>query len=133
MSLKRIIIVDHQQSFVDFCRNHLEPKGFKVRAVVKGGDGLALMQTEPFDLAVIELWPFDMDSLEIVHKMRQQGLTLPVIIACDQPGIAVKQVTMALQLGVVAFIEKLCRAEILVNVVQQALNPVPYQADFGRL
>lgn len=81
-----------------------------------------MLAREPFDLLLVEMWPSDMDSLDILGQLRVAGVRLPVIIASEQSDLPVKRVAMALELGAATFIEKPCKAEDLVDAVSYALS-----------
>jgi len=125
MLSRKILIIDHEQNFIDFCKTRLEKEALEVQTVSTGTDALNLMETKFFDLLLVEMWPSDMDSLAILRQLQKMGLTVPVIIVSDQTDIPVYRLTVALQLGVVNFIEKPCKAEILLDSVHYALDRYP--------
>lgn len=119
---KKILIVDHQASFVNFCQTWLLPAGFELDVVTKGAEALEMVKSQHFELVLMDMWPSDMDSLDLLRQLRESGFDLPVIIACEQADIAVQRVTTAMQLGVTTFIEKPCRSEVLLASVKQAFG-----------
>ena len=125
MLSRKILIVDHEQNFIDFCRTRLKREAVEVQTVPTGTDALNRMETEFFDLLLVEMWPSDMDSLAILRQLQEMGISIPVIIVSDQADIPVNRLTVALQLGVVNFIEKPCKAEILLDSVHYALDRSP--------
>ncbi len=125
MLSRKILIVDHEQNFIDFCKTRLEKQSLEVQTTLTGTDALNLMKTEIFDLLLVEMWPSDMDSLAILRQIQEMGLTVPVIIVSDQMNIPVNRLTVALQLGVVNFIGKPCKAEILLDSIHHALDRHP--------
>ena len=122
MLSRKILIVDYDQSFIDFCRTRLENEGAEVQAVSTGTEALNIIENEIFDLLLVEMWPSDMDSLAILRQLQEMNVTVPVIIVSAQPDIPVNRLTPSMQLGVVNFIEKPCKAEILLESIHHALD-----------
>lgn len=121
MPLKKIVVVDHDRRFGQFCQARLEKEEAEVHIIATGIEALSILPREPFDLLLMEMWPSDMDSLDILGQLRAAGVRLPVIIASEQSELPVKRVAMALELGATTFIEKPCKAEDLVEAVSYAL------------
>ena len=118
---KKILLVEHQQDFVDFCKIRLFPEGVDVKAVLKGADALRCIQEEDFDLLLVEMWPFDMDSLEFLNQLKKLKVAIPVIITSEQVDIPLNRITQAIHLGAVNFIQKPCQTDVLLKSIRQAL------------
>ncbi len=84
--------------------------------VVEAGDGVALeamLQSQPFDLALVDLMMPAMEGPEGIRRLRRRWPTLPVIVVSGQvdPGI----VRAVLEAGAAGFVPKTGAADVLVQ------------------
>lgn len=79
MPKQTILIVDDEQSLRDFIRRNLDVRGYQTVTAANGLEALALFQTEPVDLVILDLMMPHMNGLETLRRIRQQSL-LPVIV-----------------------------------------------------
>jgi two-component system response regulator PhoP len=68
--------VDIQQQIV----SRLKTEGFAVDSADNGDEGLYLAQEYPADVAIIDLGLPRLSGLEVINRIRQQGLKLPILI-----------------------------------------------------
>lgn len=77
----RILIADDEQEIVDLLSIYLKSEGYQVIPV---NDGKAaweqLLNQDDIGLAILDIMMPEMDGLEVVEKMRNQGISIPVLI-----------------------------------------------------
>ncbi|WP_282919883.1 response regulator transcription factor [Ignavigranum ruoffiae] len=77
----RILIADDEQEIVDLLSIYLKSEGYQVIPV---NDGRAaweqLLSQNDIGLAILDIMMPEMDGLEVVEKMRNQGISIPVLI-----------------------------------------------------
>jgi|GEM_PF-6509873 len=117
-----ILIVDGQEEFITFGQTWLEQKGFKLQFARTGTDALTLLQTNHFDLVLLELSLSDMSGLDILRHISNVGLDVPVIISSTSQSVSVNQVNKVLQMGAAAFLQKPCSSEILLDNIYAVLE-----------
>lgn len=78
---RRILIVDDNVDAADSLHALLVHRGHEACVAYSGADALAAFQSQPFDLALIDIRMPGMDGYQLVHHMRAAGGTLPVIVA----------------------------------------------------
>lgn len=78
-STPRILIVDDEATIRDVLRRYLEREGFEVIEAVNGPAALEAIETEPPDLAVLDLMLPGMDGLSLAARLRQQS-QLPIVM-----------------------------------------------------
>lgn len=61
-------------------RNNLEIEGYQVTVATDGTDGLRVLLSQPFDLAVLDLMLPGTDGLRVLSTMRERGVKTPVLI-----------------------------------------------------
>jgi two-component system OmpR family response regulator len=75
----RILIVDDEPSIVDPLSARLRDAGFIVNEAGTGRRALALAQEDPPDLLVVDVMLRELDGIEIVRRLRADGMRAPVI------------------------------------------------------
>lgn len=116
------MIVDEQEDLVEFYKTWLEPEELELQFAHSGVDALNIIDTYSFDLALIDLSLSDMNGLDILHRMRDDNLDIPAIISSTDGAVSMSQVTKALQMGKVTFIEKPYVSESLQENIHVALE-----------
>lgn len=76
----RILVVEDDKNLREQLASALRDAGYAVDAVDNGEDGQFLGETEPYDLAVLDLGLPKVDGLTILKSWRESGVTLPVLI-----------------------------------------------------
>lgn len=74
-----ITLVDDDENIVESVKLALESHGHTVRAYHDGASGLAALESEPPDLAVLDVKMPRMDGMEVLRRIRQTS-NLPIIM-----------------------------------------------------
>ncbi len=77
--MANITLVDDDENIVASVSLALESHGHKVKSYYDGASGLAALQAEPPDLAILDVKMPRMDGMEVLKRLRQTS-ELPVII-----------------------------------------------------
>jgi len=79
---KRILVVDDDPKILQVIKIMLQHEGFTVTAVSDSVKGLALAQSEPFDLVILDVMMPQMDGYEFFDKLRASEATsnMPVLL-----------------------------------------------------
>ncbi len=75
-----VLLIDDEQDLLDSLRQSLGRKGFQVKTVLSGREGLALLLTVRPDVVLVDLRMPQMDGLAVLHAVREQDANLPVIL-----------------------------------------------------
>jgi len=104
MNKNRILIVDDEPNVCQFLSEYLEYKGFETQISYSGAKALKYLKTESFDAILLDLIMPEMNGLEVLEKIREMKIMIPVIIVT---GVKDKNVAEdAIKLGAVDFIPK---------------------------
>ena len=124
----RILVVEDDAKIASFVIKGFEQSGFAVDHASNGEDGLFLVQTEPYDAAIIDVMLPSRDGLSIIAEMRRAKITTPVIILSAKH--SVEDRVRGLQTGSddylvkpFTFSELLARVQALIRRSTQAVEP----------
>src|SRR5437764_15443975 len=76
----RILVVEDDKKIASFVVNGFKQNGFAVDHARDGEEALALLQTTPYDAAVLDIMLPKMDGLAVIADVRRRGVKTPVII-----------------------------------------------------
>lgn len=101
--LPKILVVDDEPQIRRFLRASLPPLGYAVVEAADGKEALSVYAREKPDIVVLDLGLPDCDGLEVLRKIREQGLT-PVVILSVREDVAGK--VAALEAGADDYVTK---------------------------
>ncbi|XEC97418.1 response regulator transcription factor [Paenibacillus tarimensis] len=77
--MKRILIVEDDQSIANLQKDYLQLSGFSVKIVNSGTDGLAALEKETFDLVILDIMLPGIDGFEVLKSIREKE-DIPVLL-----------------------------------------------------
>lgn len=77
--MKRILIVEDDQSIANLQKDYLELSGLSVKIVNSGTDGLTALEKETFDLIILDIMLPGMDGFEVLKTIRKKE-DIPVLL-----------------------------------------------------
>ena len=102
----RILIIDDEPGLLILLTKMLTRIGAETKTALNGADGLALLDTEPFDLLILDLMLPDMDGFDILKQIRQNPAfdILPVLILSARADP--EDISKGLELGADGYLTK---------------------------
>ncbi|MGH9338709.1 MAG: response regulator transcription factor [Acidobacteriota bacterium] len=76
----RILVIEDEQKVARALREGLEAEGYEVATAPSGEEGFFLINSETFDLVILDLMLPGRDGLEVLSTLRRRGLQTPVLI-----------------------------------------------------
>src|SRR3954471_5362067 len=76
----RILIVEDEQKIADTLKMGLSENGYSVEVAYDGNIGWKIFQSQPFDLAVLDINLPGMNGYELCKKIRARNAQVPVIM-----------------------------------------------------
>lgn len=76
----RILIIEDEQTILEFLRVGLTYEGFQVEVAPDGWSGLRLFNAQEFDLVILDLMLPDLDGLEICKRLRASNPDVALIL-----------------------------------------------------
>ena len=125
----RILVVDDEEYITDLVSLGLRFVGFEVDVAADGRDALAKIASMHPDLVVLDIAMPEMDGIEVVQRLRRDGVRTPVLFltARDAPSDRVR----GLHLGADDYITKPFSLEELLARIEAVLRRVSH-IDRGR-
>jgi two-component system OmpR family response regulator len=101
---KRVLVVEDDQPTARALATQLEERGYAVRTVPDGESALKAFAAEPADLVILDLLLPKLRGSDVLSRLRQQGVTVPVVVATNFDEAEERQ--RLLDLGVAAYFLK---------------------------
>jgi DNA-binding response OmpR family regulator len=76
----KILIIEDEKSLVDLLLTKLEKEGYEIRAALDGAEGLKEIKKFSPDLILLDIVMPKMNGYEVLEKMHQEKIKIPVII-----------------------------------------------------
>ncbi len=86
--VKRILIIEDDQSIAELERDYLEISGFACTLAARGTSGLELALAEDFDLVIIDIMLPGMDGFSVIGKLREKKQTPVIFLSAKNDDIS---------------------------------------------
>lgn len=117
---KSILIIDDEASIRESLSGILSDEGFQTISAEDGQHGLSLLEEEPVDLVLLDIWMPGLDGLEVLRKIKESQPELPVIMISGHGTI--ETAVQATRMGAYDFIEKPPSYDKIILSVNNALD-----------
>lgn len=84
----RILVVEDEAELADFLIRGLREEGFAVEHAADGEGGWEAMQSEPWDLVILDWWLPGEDGLTVLKRHRDSGGNTPVLFLTARDAVA---------------------------------------------
>ncbi len=116
----RILIIDDEEGIRKGCNRVLQPAGYLTDTAVGFQDGLQKIQSDQFDLVLLDIMMPDGRGIDLLEPIRQRD---PEAVAVLITGYATVELAVeAIQRGAYDFISKPFTAEMLLITVEKGLE-----------
>ncbi len=104
MAAERVLIVDDEKNIVSSLRDILNDEGYNVSIAEDGLGALKMIQSDPPDLVLLDIWLPGMDGIEVLKTVKTYHPEIEVLIMSGHGTI--DTAVQATKLGAFDFIEK---------------------------
>jgi len=80
-AMKKILLVDDEESIHLLYREELEEEGYEVHSALSGGEALERFEGIAPDLVILDINMPDMNGIEVLRKLKERRPELPVILS----------------------------------------------------
>ena len=120
MAAEKILVVDDEQSMIQFLGIVLRKEGWQVTTVNNGRDALERVKTEAFDVVISDIKMPGMDGIQLLQGIKKHDPTLPVVLmtayASQQSAID------AVNLGAFQYLIKNAKNDEIKLIVRNAIE-----------
>src|SRR3990172_7975016 len=115
-----LLLVDDEQGIRQSLSAVLQDEGYRILVVASGAECLRTLETDDFQLVLLDVWMTDLDGLEVLQRIREShpGVVVVMISGHGTVETAVK----ATKLGAFDFLEKPLSIDKTLVVVKNALE-----------
>src|SRR5262249_41274773 len=131
MNQGKVLVVEDDKSVLAVLRGLLEEDGYWVRAVETGQRGRAELEENDFDVCLVDINLPDMDGLDLLREVKENGSTASVIIMTARN--TMNNAIDAMKNGAFEYITKPFENEEISMQVKRALESRKLVQDFQQL
>ena len=99
-----VLLVEDEESLVLTLSDRLVAEGYRVEARGDGESALAVVASEPFDLAILDVMLPGMDGFAVCRELRHRGLEFPILMLTAKSQVVDKVVGLKLGADISAVI-----------------------------
>ena len=115
-----ICIVDDEPAILNTLSSILEDEGYQVTIAKTGEEALNVIQREPPDVVLLNIWMPELDGLEVLKRVRGQFPNMMIIMMSGHG--SVETVVKAMKLGAYDYLEKPLDLERVPMLVRNAIR-----------
>jgi len=115
-----ICVVDDEPSILNTLSSILEDEGYQVTLAKTGEEAMKVIQMEPPDVVILDIWMPEQDGLEVLTRVRELFPNMMVIMMSGHG--SVETAVKATKLGAYDYLEKPLDLEKVTILVRNALN-----------
>ena len=116
-----LLLVEDEERIISFLVSALEAKGYAVDWASTGSEALARLRAELPDLIMLDLALPDMDGLDLLRRLRDEGSLIPVIILSARAGT--RDIVAGLECGADDYLTKPFSLKELLARIHARLRP----------
>jgi UDP-3-O-acyl N-acetylglucosamine deacetylase len=120
MAKGRILIVDDETSIVRSLEGILTDEGFDVIQAHDGEAALALLQTQPCEVVLLDLWMPGIDGIQTLQRLKAMRANVRIIVMSGHGNI--ETAVKATRLGAFDYLEKPLSLDNVLSSVNAALD-----------
>ena len=122
-----ICIVDDEPAILNTLSSILEDEGYRVTIAKTGREALNVIQQEPPDLVLLDIWLPELDGLEVLMHIREQFPKMPVILMSGHG--SAETAVKAIKLGAYDYLEKPLDFERVPILIRNALHQLELEKE----
>lgn len=92
----------------------------RVYSASNGADALAIFNTNPIDIVILDIHMGDISGIDVAEKIRKENRNIPIVIVSGS--VETKDLLAACKLNLVEYIPKPIEFKTMINVLFTALN-----------
>lgn len=131
----RLLVVEDESRMASLLKKGLGEEGYAVTVAEDGPTGLAMAQSNEFDLILLDVMLPGIDGFSVARRLRSEGLRTPILILTARD--ATPDIVRGLDLGADDYLTKPFSFEVLLARIRALLRrgpaPLAAQLEIGPL
>ncbi|MCG6948021.1 MAG: response regulator [Acidobacteria bacterium] len=115
---EKVLLVDDEEEFVDTLAERMRNRGMEVSTSNSGKDALDLIDSDSFDVVVLDLQMPGMDGIEVLERIKQRRPDIQVVLLTGHA--TVEKGVEAMKQGALEFLEKPIDFSKLSEIIHKA-------------
>jgi EAL domain-containing protein (putative c-di-GMP-specific phosphodiesterase class I) len=115
-----VLVVDDDPALLRTVSRMLGRRGYRVASAHNGEDAVALVHQEQFDAILSDIAMPGMDGIELLRRVRQHDLLVPVVMITGDP--TVDTAVQALEYGALQYLTKPVANDEIASVLDKAVQ-----------
>ena len=116
----KLLFVDDEKGFVDVLSNRLKKRKMDVCPAYSGTEGIRLLRSQDFDVALLDLKMEDMDGLEVLKIFKKMYPKMAVIMLTGHG--SERAAREGIEYGAFDYLTKPCEIEELLEKINDAVK-----------
>jgi DNA-binding NtrC family response regulator len=116
----RILAIDDESNIRRLLADELEQEGFRVATAATGEQGLALVEKERFDLALVDLKLPGMSGIDVIRRIRRMQSPVDAIVITGHGDI--DMAIQSMKMGALDFVLKPFKLSSLITLIDQVVS-----------
>ncbi|MDP2587365.1 MAG: response regulator [bacterium] len=80
---KRVLIVEDERPIAKALELKLNHSGFEAKAVFDGEQALQMLESETFDVVLLDLMMPKTDGFAVLEELKKRGISVPVVVVSN--------------------------------------------------
>ena len=123
----KILVIDDELSICKGCQRIFEEEGHTIKFALSGREGLEHVDTEVFDVAIIDLKMPDIDGIEVMKSIKEKQPAMAMVMITGYA--SVPTAVEAIKVGAEDFIPKPFTPDEILTVVNKVLQRLPENSE----
>lgn len=126
-----LLLVDDEDDFRETAAQYFQRRGHRVAAVASGKEAIESARQRQFDVAVIDVHMPEMDGIELLKKLRNEGDHLQILMLTG--GATVDTAVASFKAGAIDYVTKPIRLSDLEALIRRAARTAGLERENARL
>lgn len=118
--MARLVIIDDESHITDIITRFFREKGHEAIGATRAEEALALLESGPVDLVITDIAMKGLSGLELLERMKAEGLDVPVIVTTGNPSHT--SAVQALRGGACDYVVKPFHLEEIAERAEKAIS-----------
>lgn len=118
--MKKILVIDDEEIVRTSCLRALQHEGYEVMLAASGTEGLNMLNSDSYELVLLDLKMPDVDGMEVLARIKEQWPDTKVVMITGYS--TVETAVQALRVGAYNFIEKPFTPDTLLTAVKEVME-----------